>query len=121
MPEDAKVLVLFGSANRDPAAWPEPDRFDITRDLATLKRNYAFGHGIHYCLGAPLARLEAAVTLDAVLDRLPDLRRAGEPDTVAAAVLHGFERYPVAWKACERAFGGNSDRRLEWSSERSQV
>ena len=59
VPDDAKLLVLFGSANRDPAAWDEPDRFDITRDLATLKRNYAFGHGIHYCLGAPLARLEA--------------------------------------------------------------
>ncbi len=99
VPEDAKVLVLFGSANRDPAAWPDPDRFDITRDLATLKRNYAFGHGIHYCLGAPLARLEAAVTLNAILDRLPDLRCAGEPVGVAAAVLHGFERYPVAWTA----------------------
>ncbi len=94
---DSKVCMLFGSANRDPAAWEEPDRFDVTRDLKDLKRHAAFGVGIHYCLGAPLSRLEAALALDAVLDRLPRLRLDGEPTPVKAAVLHGFETLPVRW------------------------
>ncbi len=97
IPEASKLLILFGSANRDPAAWADPERFDVRRDLAALKRNYAFGYGIHYCLGAPLARLEGTIALAAVLDRLPDLRRDGEPEGVRAGVLHGFERYPIAW------------------------
>ena len=97
IPEASKLLILFGSANRDPAAWPDPARFDVRRDLAALKRHYAFGYGIHYCLGAPLARLEATIALGAILDRLPDLRGDGEREGVKAGVLHGFERYPVAW------------------------
>ncbi|MFM7535708.1 MAG: cytochrome P450 [Acidimicrobiales bacterium] len=94
---DTKVLMLFASANRDPDAWDDPDRFDVTRDLGGLKRHLAFGYGIHLCLGAPLARLEAAVALDAVLDRLPGLRLTGEPVEVRASVLHGYEHLPVAW------------------------
>ena len=97
IPTDSKVYMMFGSANRDPAAWDEPDRFDITRDLHDLKRHAAFGVGIHYCLGAPLARIEGAAALAAVLDRLPALRANGTPTTVKAAVLNGFETLPVAW------------------------
>jgi cytochrome P450 len=97
VPEGMKTLLLFGSANRDPEAWDDPDRFDITRDLQLLRRNYAFGHGIHYCLGAPLARLEASIALDAVLARLPGIRPNGAPTPIQAAVLHGFESYPIAW------------------------
>jgi cytochrome P450 len=98
IPEDSKVNMLFGSANRDPAAWIDPDRFDVTRDVADLrKRHAAFGVGIHYCLGAPLARLEAAVSLDAILSRMPDLRLDGTPTSVRAAVLNGFESLPVRW------------------------
>ncbi|MCU0260990.1 MAG: cytochrome P450, partial [Ilumatobacteraceae bacterium] len=98
IPTDAKVLMLFGSANRDPAAWDDPDRFDVTRDLADLRRRHAaFGVGIHYCLGAPLSRIEAAVALEAVLDRLPGIRPDGEPTQVRASVLKGFETLPVRW------------------------
>jgi cytochrome P450 len=97
VPVDTKVLMMFGSANRDPAAWAEPDRFDITRDLTTLRRHAAFGVGIHYCLGAPLSRLEAALALEAVLDRLPGLQLNGTPSPVKAAVLNGFETLPVRW------------------------
>ena len=98
VPADSKVLVMFGAANIDPDLWVDPDRFDITRDLQQLRRNVAFGHGIHYCLGAPLARLEATVALNRVLDRLPGLRRSGPSESVAAAVLHGFETFPIDWK-----------------------
>ena len=89
--------MLFGSANRDPQAWPDPDRFNVTRDLSDLKRHAAFGVGIHYCLGAPLSRLEGAVALDTVLDRLPDIQANGTPTPVRAAVLNGFETLPVRW------------------------
>jgi cytochrome P450 len=98
IPVDSKVCMLFGSANRDPAAWDQPDHFDITRDLTDLRRRHAaFGVGVHYCLGAPLSRIEAAVALEAVLDRLPAIRPDGEPSPVAAAVLYGFETLPVRW------------------------
>jgi cytochrome P450 len=98
LPTDTKVYMMFGSANRDPEAWSEPDRFDITRDVKDLrKRHTAFGVGIHYCLGAPLARLEGAVALEAVLDRLPGLVLDGEPQQVRASVLKGYETLPVRW------------------------
>jgi cytochrome P450 len=75
LPEGAVVLPLYGSANRDEHRYPDADRFDITRDA---QGHIAFGHGIHFCLGAPLARLEARVALEA-LAGLRDLARPGEP------------------------------------------
>lgn len=98
IPQDSKTYMLFGSANRDPAAWDHPDRFDVTRDLKDLRqRHAAFGVGIHYCLGAPLSRLEGALALEAILDRLPNLRPNGVPTSVKASVLNGFETLPVRW------------------------
>lgn len=98
IPQDSKVYMLFGSANLDPEAWEDPDRFDVTRDLKDLrKRHAAFGVGIHYCLGAPLTRIEAAVAIEAVLDRMPNIRPDGEPVQVKASVLKGFEHLPVRW------------------------
>jgi cytochrome P450 len=64
------VLVAMADANRDPARFPSPDRFDITRDA---RGHVAFGHGIHYCLGAPLARLEARIAISTLLERCPGL------------------------------------------------
>jgi cytochrome P450 len=69
LPAGQKVLLLIGSANRDELAWDQPDRFDITRDTSSL---LSFGYGIHFCLGAPLARLEARVAVEEVQKRLPD-------------------------------------------------
>ena len=65
------VMVLLASANRDPQAFPDPDAFDITRQRAP---HIAFGNGIHYCLGAGLARLEAPIALTALLEAAPALR-----------------------------------------------
>ena len=72
VPAQAKLLLLLGSANRDPEIFPEPDRFDIRR--ANAKDHLAFGHGAHLCLGAPLARLEVRLVLEELSTRLPSLR-----------------------------------------------
>ena len=97
IPENSKVMCTFFSANMDPEVWDEPERFDITRELDTLKKHFAFGKGIHLCMGAPLSRVEAAVALDVILDRLPNLRLTGDPTFISAPVLHGVESLPVAW------------------------
>ena len=70
MPEGARVLLLLGSANRDERVWDRPDEFDI--DRAASSQHVGFGHGIHVCLGAALARLEIRVSLEEILGVAPD-------------------------------------------------
>ncbi len=101
VPKDTKVICMFGAANHDPEFWDHPEKFDVERPFQQSKRHYAFGKGIHYCMGAPLARMEGRVALKAVLDRLPNLRLTGEPEEIAAPVLHGVETLPVAWDVPE--------------------
>jgi len=69
MPEGAKVLLLLGSANRDERVWTRPDDFDI--DRASAVQHVGFGHGIHVCLGAALARLEMRVSLEEIFRAMP--------------------------------------------------
>ncbi|MEW2060610.1 cytochrome P450 [Streptomyces sp. NPDC007002] len=91
------VLVAMSDANRDPGRYPGGDRFDITRDA---RGHIAFGHGIHYCLGAPLARIEARIAIRSLLERCPDLRPAADPATLtwrAGMLMRGPLSLPVAW------------------------
>jgi cytochrome P450 len=88
-----KIADLLGSANRDPAAFADADAFDLTRDP---NPHIAFGAGIHFCLGAPLARLELTVTVPRLFTRFPDLRPAAPPVRRDTFVLRGYHEVPVA-------------------------
>lgn len=92
IPQGARVLVAFGSANRDEDEFPDASAFRLDRELS---RHVAFGHGIHYCLGAPLARLEAEVAMDALLDTFTEIAPAGPGQRHHQTVIHGFERLPL--------------------------
>jgi cytochrome P450 len=82
------VLMLVGAANRDAAAGADPDVFAVRREP---RRHLAFGYGIHFCLGAPLARLEAAIALRQLLPLLPRMRISGDPEWKPNTVLRGLE------------------------------
>jgi cytochrome P450 len=88
-----KVAALLGAANRDPAAFTDPDRFDAGR---TPNPNLGFGAGIHFCLGAPLARVEVQSVLTALRTRLPDVVLAGPAPRRPEFVIRGLERLLVA-------------------------
>ena len=97
IPKGEAVLCLLGSANRDPAVYPDrPDRLDITRPNV---RPLSFGGGIHFCLGAQLARIEAEVAIATLLRRLPELRLddAQTPDWRPTFVLRGLKSLPASW------------------------
>jgi cytochrome P450 len=93
VPKGDKVLLLYGAANRDDREFPNPDAFDIHR---LVERQLAFGHGIHFCLGAPLARLEARVVYSELLERSPNWAVAGRAERLHSGPIRGLLRLPVA-------------------------
>ena len=96
IPAQESVITLLGAANRDPAQYPDPDRLDVGREHI---RPLSFGGGIHHCLGAQLARLEAELVFTALIERMPDLTLP-EKDTPAwrrSFTLRGLSRLPAVW------------------------
>lgn len=91
------ILLYLGGANRDPAVFEDPAAFDVTRPNAD--QHVAFSAGVHYCLGASLARLETAVALRALYERHPDLHVAGRVERRGTRVLRGYERLPVSTRS----------------------
>jgi len=91
------VLAWIGSANRDEAQFPDPDYFDIRR---TPNRHIAFGHGIHFCLGAPLARLEAKIALTMLLERFHEIKRVpGVPlEATGSDLVFGVKHLPITFR-----------------------
>lgn len=96
IPRGELVYVALASANRDERQFPDPDRLDLAREP---NRHLAFGHGIHFCLGAPLARLEARIAFGRLLARFPDFRLAADRDRLrwtGGLVLRGVQALPVS-------------------------
>ena len=95
IPAGEQVLIAISSANRDPAQFPDPNCLDLGRDTSG---HVAFGHGIHYCLGAPLARMEAEVALGALFARFPEISLAVPPQELRwrpVSLMNGLESLPV--------------------------
>jgi cytochrome P450 family 107 subfamily K polypeptide 1 len=90
---------VIGSANRDETVFDKPDELDITREP---NRHLSFGQGIHFCLGAPRARLEAEIAINTLLHRIPDLRLRVAPESLRwrpSMILRGLESLPVSFSA----------------------
>jgi len=87
-----KIAVLLGSANRDPAVFDAPDEFRVDR---TPNNHVAFGVGVHFCLGAPLARMELVESVTHLFETFPGLTLAGEPASRGTFVLRGYHSVPV--------------------------
>lgn len=98
IPAGSPLVAWIGSANRDQKHFTDPDVFDVGR---APNRHLAFGQGIHFCLGAPLARLEARIALHTVIDRLPGLALA--PGThlerMNSTIIYGLKKLPVVWQS----------------------
>jgi len=97
MHEGERVVAFHSAANRDPAVFTDADRLDVTRDP---NPHIAFGVGVHYCLGAPLARMEGRIVFDALLQRLPELSlQETDLPWTAQLIVRGVERLPLSFRA----------------------
>ena len=97
IPRGEMPLGVIGSANRDETVFKNPDHLDITREP---NKHLSFGQGIHFCLGAPLARMEAQIAVNTLLERMPDLRLKGTPESLRwrpSMILRGLDALPVAF------------------------
>jgi cytochrome P450 len=108
IPAGKRVLLLLGSANRDERRYPHPDSFDLTRER---RRHLAFGDGLHFCLGAALARLEARVALEALIARADPPRPAGPPERIFTPAERELAALPLVTAVAPRHGRRPRDRR----------
>lgn len=97
IPAGSTVVISLAAADRDPGRFADADTFDIHR---APRGHLAFGHGLHFCIGAPLARMEGAIAVRSLLERFPDLAEdpAGGPRAwVGGSLMRGVTRLPVSW------------------------
>jgi cytochrome P450 len=92
IPENDRIIVLLGAANRDPEVFVNPDRLDIGRDP---NPHLAFGAGMYHCLGIHLARMQMQIALDAMVRHMPGLRLVGEPEWRPTWMMRGLASMPV--------------------------
>jgi cytochrome P450 len=95
IPAGERVMVYLASANRDPSKWDDPANFELVRER---ERHVAFGHGVHTCIGAPLARMEAKAAMSALVDRFSSIARGRDPGKrLPGGLLFGFRSLPVVF------------------------
>lgn len=97
LPEHSKLMFNIAGANRDPEKFPDPESFRIDRPLSEARQHLSFGAGVHLCLGAPIARMEAKIAMRLMIERLPNLRLLGPGERIHTWLYWGRKKLPVAW------------------------
>lgn len=97
MPDHAKLMFSIAGANRDPERFPEPDTFRLDRPMKEVRQHLSFGAGVHHCIGAPVARMEAQIALRLLTQRFPKLRLNGDSERIDTWMYWGRKKLPVAW------------------------
>ncbi len=101
IPAGSRISIFYAAANRDPTEWPEPDAFDIHRDEA--KRHVGFGAGVHYCIGAPLARMEGRIAFERLLTRLTNIRYSPAKNDFTHGPNHVIRGFKELWLEFEKS------------------
>lgn len=97
LPDHAKLMFSIAGANRDAKRFPDPDRFRLDRSRAEVSKHLSFGYGVHFCMGAPVARLEGQIVLEMLARRFPKLRLDGESERIETWMYWGRKHLPVRW------------------------
>ena len=97
IPAGTKLQAMFASANRDPEVWNDPDSIRFDRDPRLSRQHLAFGWGVHYCIGAPLARLEARLALEKIVTSNTSIEVLENPPTTPPFILRGFTELKIKW------------------------
>jgi hypothetical protein len=104
IPADSKIAMMYGSGNRDPKVFSNPDEFDITRDIRELRQHLSFGKGIHACVGMALARAQLRIGLEVLLRRIPDfqLDTSRAPERYTTILVRRFSHLWITWTPADQ-------------------